>query len=330
VVAPPIPQGSSVTVSAMNTTSPFIRISPPKDVSGPTVYWDLAAADLNGDGLVSLDMSGVPTPAAARLVRGRVQTTSPNGDVGIPSTVIIFGSALDGATALTASWGASRHTDADGIFFVEVFSGEYRVIALPDPSLDPSASWAITETHWSLHFDQTVDALPPQTIEVLARSAVTGHASVARTNEAAAGATLEAAPSVLTSSTDVLTGALAQVPINSLSRTASIGPSGDFAMYLDPGDFDFSLKPPDGSGFAWWVRPQVRIDPATPTAMSPTLASPIAIEGTIRDPGGSPLANAVVRSYAKTPSGLGVVKVGSARTDDSGSYRLLLPVDFGP
>jgi hypothetical protein len=330
VAAPALPSGVPATISSTNTTSPFIRISPPTDIVGPTVYWDLAAADLNGDGLVSLDMSGVPTPDAARRVRGRVQGTVAGAAVGIPARVVIFSSELDGATALTASWGTSTHTDGDGYFFVEVFGGEYRVVALPDLSLDPSALWAMTESHWSLHFDATVAALPPQTIDLIERSAITGFASVARTGEAAVGATLEAVPSILTGNTGVLSGALAETPVTALGRTVSVGPSGDLAMRLDAGDFHFSLRPPDGSGFAWWVRPSVRVEPSTPVEISPKLGSPVAIEGTIRDSAGHPIANAVVRSYAKSPNGLDVAKVGSTRTDESGSYRLLLPIDFGP
>jgi hypothetical protein len=321
---------AATTLGTTTATSPLIRITPPKGVPGPTVYWSLAAADLNGVGQVRLDMSGVPTPSAARRVGGRVQGSRPGPVAGVPATVVIFSSELDGTSALTASWGTSRHTDGDGYFFVEMFGGEFRVIAIPDPSLDPSDSWAITEAHWSLHFDATMAAPPPQTIELLERNAVTGHATAGRAGDAAIGATLEAVPSILTSSAGVLRGALGQIPVSAQSRIVSIDNTGAFAMSLDPGDFDFSLQPPEGSGFAWWVKPAVHIDASTPTEISPRLASPVAIEGTIRDAAGSALANAVVRAYARTPSGIDAAKVGSARTDGSGSYQLLLPQDFGP
>jgi hypothetical protein len=334
VSAVAVPPSTPATVSAANTTSPLIRIAPSKDIVGPTVFWDLAAADLNGDGVVSLDMSGVPTPDAARLVRGRVQGTSSNTEVGVPATVVLLSTALDGTTGLTASWGRSIHTDSDGYFFLEVFSGDYRVIAVPDASLDPSASWAITETRWSVHFDPTVSALSPQTIDVNRQTTVTGRATVAKTGEPAIGATLEAVPSSPNTSTGVLSAALAEIQVTAQSQTVSVATDGSFSMLLDPGDFDLFLRPPDGSGFAWWVQPSVHVDASAPLDLSPTLGSPIAVEGTLRGTLGDSttvfMANAVVRAYAKAPGGLGVAKVGSTRTDAAGKYRLLLPVDFGP
>ncbi|HEX9296084.1 MAG TPA: hypothetical protein VF881_09615, partial [Polyangiaceae bacterium] len=106
------------------------------------------------------------------------------------------------------------------------------------------------------------------------------------------------------------------------------------------GSFDLTLRAPESSNFAWWVWPGVSIrppdPPISPTDLSgqtfgiePHLVFPVPLEGVIRGPQGE-LRGAAVRAYAKAPGGVGVTKVGDARTDENGRYRLRLPPRFGP
>lgn len=340
--------------------SPLVRLTPPPEMiaSAPTVYWELAAADINGVDAnghekVSLDMTGVPIPDQLVEVTGQV-TGQDKKDVGVPSTLRFFSISLEGALGITAVFNPSVMTDDQGRYTIKLFPGQYRVVATPDvttqdalaaASAAPDAAtpsgasvaspWAITEVA-QLAIAKTGNL--PQPIGLTPKIILQGTAKSDPKDAPAMGATFEVVPSILLSKVGVLRSALAQTP--SLPPSASVpiidDKNGAFLLPVDPGDFDLSLRPADTSNFAWWVLPAKKIDAASASSsLMARLMLPVPIEGTITIPSRDDatvrvvLRSASVRAYAKVPSGTGVTKVGETRTDDSGHYSLGLPASFG-
>jgi hypothetical protein len=310
------------------------------------VYWDLAAADINGTGQCSLDMSGLPAPAGLIDVSGQVRSGT-GESAGVRSNLQFFSVSLDGAMGLTASFNESILTDDAGSYTTKLFAGQYRVVAIPvapgpdgqvvllptTPGSPPPP--AITEAQATIagNSNQAVDVV------LFPKSVVAGRALAGPGSSPALRATLEADPAILPGQGGVLKGALAQTPVLPQSASTFITDAkGDFTLPLDPGDFDLSLRPPDASNFAWWVRPSSHVAPPDATgqviSIAPRLPFPVPLEGIISVPdangGRTPLRNAAVRAYARVPTGTGVARVGDARTDDFGRYRLRLPPGFGP
>ena len=328
---------------------PLIRLTPPPEMASqaPTVYWDLATIDLDGNGVVSLDLSGLPPPEQQIVVTGQVRgqdgTTS-----NVRSGVQFFSTSLDGGMGLTANFSQSVTTDEGGNFEARLLAGQYRVVAVPDvasatdapglvadhqgsstQTMSSAHPWAITERQWT-----ATQGSSRLDLELFPKRVLDGNAW-AGIGSPALGAQLEAVPTIIPSQLGVLKGALGQTPV--LPQSASVMVSetdAHFAVALDPGAFDISLRPAQNSNFAWWVWPAASITPPASagqsTTIAPQLQLPVPLEGTIRDPASnSVLANAIVRAYAKSTGG-GVVKVGEARTDGAGHYALRLPARFGP
>ena len=148
---------------------PLIRLTPPPEMASqaPTVYWDLATIDLDGNGVVSLDLSGLPPPEQQIVVTGQVRgqdgTTS-----NVRSGVQFFSTSLDGGMGLTANFSQSVTTDEGGNFEARLLAGQYRVVAVPDvasatdapglvadhqgsstQTMSSAHPWAITERQWT-------------------------------------------------------------------------------------------------------------------------------------------------------------------------------------
>jgi hypothetical protein len=339
--------------------SPLVRLTPPPDMlaSAPTVYWELAAADINGVDAnghekISLDMSGVPIPDQLIDVSGQVKND--NGDLGVGANVRFYSLSLEGALGITAVFNPSVVTDAQGRYTIKLFPGQYRIVATPDVTTQdavaaappsggaPAPSGASVASPWAITEVAQVaiaKANPaPVDIKLNKKIILRGTALSDPNGAPAMGATFEVDPSILLTKVGVLRSALAQTPALPASASVPIvdDKSGAFMLPVDPGDFDLSLRPSDTSNFAWWVSPAQKIDAArASSALMARLLLPVPIEGTITVPSlddptkRAPLGNASVRAYAKVPSGTGVTKVGETRTDDKGHYRLGLPASFG-
>ncbi|MEO7097661.1 MAG: hypothetical protein ABI175_30650, partial [Polyangiales bacterium] len=112
------------------------------------------------------------------------------------------------------------------------------------------------------------------------------------------------------------------------------------ATNLDPGTYDVLVRIPEASGYPWLVRP--RLDVATPTAEAPRVdlqrfsaVAPVIITGKVLDNNGDPVARATVRARAKlfdgdpeTTPAVRAVVVGETKSEEDGSYVLVVPSDF--
>jgi hypothetical protein len=313
---------------------PLIQIMPPEGTAAPTVLWDLSVADLDGDGRVSLDMSGIPEEHELVRTTGQVQG---DAGTGLAATVQFFSSTISGSMGLTATYFQSVTAAADGSFEVRLFPGQYRVIAVPDQSaslpapgndsLPEPLAWGVTDTQW----DITSEANQIHDLPLFRKRRIEGIGGVALDGPAM-GATLEAIPSLRPDSMTVLRSALAQAPVVPQNASSLLGADGIFALSVDPGTFDLRLRSPVSSDYAWWVAPSNLISPDpvdTPIMLrNVELSIPVPLEGIIHDPENVPLRNAVVRAYAVAPSGKTATEVGDTRTDEMGHFNLWLPAGF--
>ena len=109
---------------------------------------------------------------------------------------------------------------------------------------------------------------------------------------------------------------------------------------LDPGMYDLVVRIPEPSGYPWLVRP--RLELASPTVDAPRVdlrqfqpVAPVILTGRVLDPYGDPVARATVRARAKlfegdpeTTNAVRAVVVGETKSEEDGSYRLIVPSDF--
>jgi hypothetical protein len=326
---------SSSASNNLAANSPILRIRPPDAMAfkAPTVYWVLSTIDLNGDGSVSLDLSGLPTSDRLVSVSGRVT----GAGSGVPTALQFLSVSLEGTKGLTASFNQSVTADANGAYTTTLFPGRYKLIAAPNRGLASAGETGVTASTWAITTQEVpVQAGSDQTLDVVELSpkrVVQASVSAGARGGPAFGATIEAVPAFLPDNLGVLRGALAQTPILPDTASASVSPvDASFSLLLDPGVFDLSVRPSDGSNFAWWVSPGVQITaPSAGESLQlppPHLPYPVALQGKLQgvlDNGKAPLPNAVVRAYAKVAGGTGVAKVGDTRTDSAGHYLLALP-----
>lgn len=327
------PGSLSVAGAAASMVSPLLRVTPPSGVAAPTALWDLAAADLDGDGAVSLDLSALPL--APVHVRGELRGGADAASV-VPGVVSLASASLAGAIkGVTASHAVSVTTDANGAFEADLLPGVYKVVALPDPA----SPWGVAQTSWIV---TATDAEMRRTVAAPPRTAVSG-STRGPSGAPLAGMTVSAVPSVAASPNAVLDQALAKASL--LPRAAGDYTAGDgtFVLALDAGRFDLAVQAPERSGLPWAVAPHLDVAAAGPVDVALTASWPVPLGGHLVDPGGAPVANALVRAWAVLADGVvtgrnatpvpgaksSAVQVGEARTDGAGRWRVLLPSHLG-
>ncbi len=323
--------------------SPVIQIAPPSDLSSansstaPTMYWVLSASDLNGSGKVPLNADGLPTEEQLIEVSGQVRSPDQKG---VMSRLFFFSTSLANSAGIIANSTVRTDTDEMGHYIIGLLPGDYRVVAVPEPSQKPTAGdaadaavaatdtasrWAITERR--PNFTGSV----PQAFDISLdeKIALTGKVTLAPLDIPAAGASL-----VFTPTDPGRYGSL----VNSLARTLvlptapspiKLDATGEFQIALDPGRYDVTIRPEDGSNYGWWVYPGFEVGAQTERRLNATLPLPVAFDGQVLD-GAKPVGQALVKVFAKTSSGTGATQVGVAHTDDRGRFRLRVPSSLAP
>lgn len=310
--------------------SELVRLTPPATVVAPTIFLVRSGLGLLpvGDGKVVID--GFTKVPQAVTLEGQVA----DGATGKPTqgTVTLVSSSIDGIdSGIFASFQRTVNVEQDGRFLATVPPGKYRVYAVP-PTLDRLAAF---ETSWEVPADIPYQA--GKLLELPPVVAVIGTAFDARSRRAMLGARVSvvAAPQIVPPF-DQAFGAAAFVP---RSGSALVSGSGEFSVETDPGTYDLSIRPPDSSGFAWFVRPSVRVDGPVQDVGSLPLPFPVVLTGSATVPGTDkttvPIPSALIRAYAyldenhaytaQRSKAASVIQVGETRADESGAYRLLLP-----
>jgi hypothetical protein len=318
----------------------FVRLSPPAGVAAPTVLMDRSALQvLTKDTVVVNQLQWLPE---AVTVEGRVEVGTSSTPASATVTLAATPSAasptgIDGLPPGTlASYVQTVQTDSSGQFSVSLLPGTYTVQAVPDAS-----DLAISATTWQV--GSTPSAQAGKVIG-LAHAARLAGSVFTPGGDPLVGASVVATASPSAANDASTVGALnaAMGDTSPPPRAASdlIGTSGAFELNVDPGVFDFSVRPPDGTGFAWLVRPGVTVDPSSIKNMQHMSAPlPVAYEGAVtvdqvKVPG------ALVRAYvyldgskiytSDADHAQSVLQVAETRAADDGTFTLLLPAQLLP
>ncbi|AUX48631.1 hypothetical protein SOCE26_101700 [Sorangium cellulosum] len=306
------------------TTIPIVRLRPKDGDARLTTYWQLDGVALDGstqDLALLLFDAEAEAEAEARRVEGRVLDMAGNP---VFATVRIQRATTSGKLQ-HAAYKLDTETDETGLFEASLPPGEYVVYA------QPSGDATKAKAEQILKVPAGSDCYCGQTILIPEAGSLRGRVS-GPTGEQMAGAAVFAVPSV-SAAKSYFNRVLQLDPL--LPRQASgVLQGGGFSLRIDPGEFDFSIRPPPGSAYPWLVRPRLTV-PSTDAPIAEldlTMPYPAVLQGVVRDYTGAPLGDALVVAWlpveSTTPRGeevAGVLQIGETRSGPDGSYVLLLP-----
>jgi hypothetical protein len=329
--------------------SELVRLAPPEGVDAPTVILARSVLELFSPGSGVIDQFvGYPEPVQIQgqiTVAGEAEPTT--------GTVTVVSSSLEGVgEGVFASYVRSVEAGEDGTFELSLLPGKYQVYATPSGGSEPSSSGvpvrtsAASQTEWVIGASPTVQA--GKTIELLPPAHVTGTANLPG-GAPASGATVVAVASPKENQVDLLTqaaqGDLAFAPA---AQSAIVAGDGTFDVQADPGVYAVSVRPPEGSGFAWYVASQFRVQPAASSELlvqrlgTPNVPLPVSYTGRVVVPidqeTSVPIADALLRAYVYLDAegnysgdptkAVSVVQIGETRADGDGNFELLIPANL--
>jgi hypothetical protein len=326
--------------------SELLRLTPPPNVTAPTVVFARSALELfsKGSGIIQQFQN---YPDAVR-VQGQV-----TGSDALPAaaTVTLTAKKIEGVEeGIFASFVRTVEVGAEGTFEVDLLPGTYRVLAVPTKPTDGSGvrTSAVTEREWIVAAEPVTQA--GKLIELDPVVKVSGTAFVPQ-GEPALGAAVVAVASPRSLQIDLLTQAAeGSTPFAPSAESGTVGADGAFSMLADPGDFDISVRPPADSGFAWLVTHYPVRQPTSEPAVLGGLKMPYPVpytgRVTVNDPNGGRegkgsidgLAQALIRAfiyldekgaYIDDPTrAASVLQIGETRANQNGDFELLIPANL--
>jgi hypothetical protein len=210
---------------------------------------------------------------------------------------------------------------------------------VPDFSDDGAgieASLSALETRWEIAPGSSLQA--GKLLELPRSSVITGRSSFEGAEVRVAASPQSVLP---------FQQALGAVPFVPRGRNALVH-SERFAVSVDPGRLDLSVRAPETLGFAWFVKPGIEIANEDRDLGPVALEVPSVLRGTTtglfddrdqvtREPVvlTKPVGACSVRAYAyldedsaytrDAASAVSVIQVAETRSDESGAFRLLVP-----
>lgn len=310
----------------------LVRLSPPAGLLAPTYYAARSGLDLFDTGdLVLAPVRDVP---AAVVVDGLVE--SEFDGTPIPADIVaILATEETPSTGVLASFRATTSTDDRGHFELNLIAGKYKIVAIPTDG----SRYATQSLVWTVASSPAFQA--GRLIQVGAIGTLTGIVQSAASHVALAESILMAQPSSIGRRPTFLDEILGHGrPIGQRSQMAVADSTGRFELPVDEGRYDIAVRPVEGTGYPWAIRPSVAVDTEA-NGLSVLVRNPVAYSGTVTVPdraGASarmPLPGALLRFFALfdekgqlADGGLApisAVEVGQTRTAADGKYRLLLP-----
>lgn len=324
-----------------NGESELVRLSPPTGEIAPVLLFKRTALELFSPGNALIDQLPVlPEPV---VVEGHVfsgQADAPEG-----ATLTFVASRLSGVPAgVLASFTRQVETLSEGRFEAKLLPGTYGVHVSPNSTdFAGQAALAATGSSWEVASSPLRQA--GRAIELRKAISLLGSALVpGASRDGARGASVVAEASSSALGGDVLARALSGVSLAPRATTTVISDTeGRFGIFTDPGIFDFSIRPPERSGFAWLVMPNLDLSNAEETRQLSGLELPLPVVIDLRAQlagdadSKKRLEGARVRAYASidasgepTPAGAetSLVPVAEGRLDENGSARLLVPASL--
>jgi hypothetical protein len=305
--------------------TPFVRLRPPPGVIAPSVFWNLAAADLSNMNKVKLEIPDLATTPVN--IEGHVLDKD---QFGVISSVTLQSVGLSAGTASrNAAYMVVVDTNAHGFFKTQVPPGNYRVIAKPFDETKSLAEviWPVDKGPDNCFCGQVVTVPDRAILAAKVETPVQGPLLAAE---------VVASPSI-------------PPPITQVDRELGLAPTlprdakvdvvgGEFELGVDLVKelFDLSVRPPVLSGYPWLVRSRLAVQPAKNSPATSlgviTIGHPVVVGGVVRDPFGNIIPGATLRVWVpvKSPEGLKntVVKIAETSTDQYGRYTVLLPASI--
>ncbi|MDH5676480.1 MAG: carboxypeptidase-like regulatory domain-containing protein [Myxococcales bacterium] len=249
----------------------------------------------------------------------------------LPMTLRSSEVLLDAAAgALTGSFSANATASLDDggqqlRFCVELIAGQYEVIVTP-PQSSPCAIFAEQRLIKAPDGKASRGAL----LQLPAAAQLVG--SVHSPEMAmVAGAVIEANALGRSEGPTLEEGDATLLRFNRSQQTTT-DEEGAFRVPVDLGSYDVTIKPPEGSGFAWRLQHDVHIGArATEFMTRIDLVSPLSLRGHVRYPEPllqETLAGALLRAYVviQHPDGRErAIPIGKTTADEEGAFLLLLP-----
>lgn len=293
------------------------------------VHWKFDALDFDGDDDVEIELGDLiaDQKALRATVLGPDERPVPAVDVTIKSL------SLTGGAGKNSSFRVTAQSDAAGVVEVALVPGTYQVILVPPDGSGTSTSGpAQLEDAWIVAEDAQCCG---KTFVLEPRPLLTGSVRTA------AGDVVPVVP-VLASPTlpgvrDYFSRALGALDVLPRQAAATTDASGLFAMPVDSGTYDVTVRAPGGTGHPWLVLPATVVAPVAQQPGAPLgsllLPSPAVIvgEATLQTETGLEIAaGAVVRAYlpladAEDGAPARVVAIGEVVTGDDGRFELPLP-----
>lgn len=294
----------------------------------PTFAINLSQADLDADS----EMFEVEIPSAPPRIRflGRVElcdVASVDGTMEPARLPITLRSTAVTIDEPTGRWSAEIATDTEALrdsasgqydYCVDVFQGEYEVVVTP-PESKPCEIFA---QRLPIRSSDGVKVTPPPLVLEPAAQLF---------GELSAGMMPLTATTIDVQSlgrTIMLDPAEAALTAFSRSRQTTTDASGAFRVPVDRGSYDVTIKPPAGSGYAWYVRRDVTIGSDGDFENDIEMTSPVAVNCEIRSPDGEMLTGTEITAYTVITDDKGIeraIAIGKAAADESGRFMLLLP-----
>lgn len=320
------PTNFGIRYQPLTNATPLLQLTPPEGTVAPVVFWDLSVLDLDGDGqvepsLATLDLSTVQ-------VSGSVVDDQVNPVAGA-SVRIRSIQLLGAAQGLSARYETTTTSDEEGAISLPLLPGTYQVVVTPPDR----AGLAIAQTTWTIGRSPAHQA--GRTVELPLLPLLQGSVLDPVGSRPIQGVAVNVVPSAFGASRffDRILDTAPLVPRATSGFTDDLG---GFSLGVDPGIVDMSAQPKDSSKFPWLVR--ARVDVPTDSLGPMFLSFPVPLAGTLRDPNGNPIQQALLRVFAlvdssspSTPRGSstgGVLQVAEGRTDKLGYFTLLLPAQL--
>ena len=301
-------EGRFSIVTSPNAGRYVLRVGGGEDGLSPTISVD--PAFLFGGEL------RIRVPRTERVVyQGRVESADGRG-IGATLTFtandVIEDSGLGGSFSATVE---SRSEGSDiGAFEVTLLAGTYEVVITPaEPGLAVIAE--------ELRLTPTASGEPVRgQLFTLPERARFGGTVTTSGGERVPNVSVEAVALGVAEGDEVSPAAV----YNRSSETVT-DETGLFDLRLDLGRYDVFLKPPAESRYAWVVVPDRAVGSLDATFADVfELAAPVPVRGVVRSSGGAPLEGAEVRVYGRASAEERFVELGRARSDETGSYLLLV------
>jgi hypothetical protein len=307
----------------------LVRLKPPEGAAIPTIVIDRSALGLLSSSVTIDGFTRYPDPVT---VTGQLASADDGrplvGSITVIATQI---AGVDEGILATFQRTVQVPADGDGIFSIDMPPGKYRVYAVPDFGSRTASEDELSalETEW-----EVAAGTSPQSGKLLELQP----SNIVRGRSSLEGAEVRIAASLHSDLPFI--EAIGKGDFVPRERNGLVE-SGRFALSVDAGRLDISVRPPESLGFAWFVQPGVKItqdydlggvQAKAPSALRGTTTGQFAGLDAVTT---RPIAACSVRAYAyldedfaytrDKASAVSVVQVAETRSDESGAFRLLVP-----